>query len=245
MPFPDSPAKGWPYRFRSRGTIGSSILDDDSSHSCRGKRIHTSGHCDLGFFNNFEASSIFLGISRYCVRCLSCASWQSGDDIHDFCCCHLRCWWSFVQWILQKIQNHLSRCRLGVQFDLYIFGALPPIRHFSNDICPSVRQNELLRPSSLLHRTPLSCFWLSSGSTPKFCPISSNSLSTAAFAAGFFEAWGIGINLWTKLWCCSELSPFPATWSSQSCRLPSFQNTRKSCFNFVGCTNSSSNFYMA
>ena len=38
------------------------------------------------------------------------------------------------------------------------FGALPPIQHFSNDICPLVMQNELLRPSSLLHRSPLSYF---------------------------------------------------------------------------------------
>ena len=36
------------------------------------------------------ASSIFyLGISRYCVSCLSCASWQSGYDIHDSCRSHL------------------------------------------------------------------------------------------------------------------------------------------------------------
>ena len=32
-----------------------------------------------------------LIVSRYCVCCLSIATWQSGDDIHDFCCCHLRC----------------------------------------------------------------------------------------------------------------------------------------------------------
>ena len=36
----------------------------------------------------------YLGKSRYCVRCLSIANWQAGYDIHDFCCCHLRCWWS-------------------------------------------------------------------------------------------------------------------------------------------------------
>ena len=42
----------------------------------------------------------------------------------------------------------------------------------------------------------------------------SHSLSTAAFAAGIFIAWGIGINLWTKLQCCNEFSPFPAIWSS-------------------------------
>ena len=70
-----------------------------------------------------------------------------------------------VQWILRMIQNHLSQYRLGVQLDLCIFDALPPIRHSSNDRCPSVR-----RPSSLLHRSLLSYFWLSSSSTPESFP---------------------------------------------------------------------------
>ena len=35
--------------------------------------------------------------------------------------------------ILHKILNHLSQCRLGVQLDLCIFGALAPIRLSSND----------------------------------------------------------------------------------------------------------------
>ena len=112
-----------------------------------------------------------------------------------------------VQRKLRKILNHLSQCRLGVQLDLCIFGALSPIQHFSNDICPSMMQNELLCPSSLLHRSPLICFWLSSGSTPESFPIS-HYLSTAAFAAGIFIAWGIGINLCTELYCCGELSNF-------------------------------------
>ena len=34
-----------------------------------------------------------------------------------------------------------------------------------------MRWNELLRPSSLLYRSPVSYFWLLSGSTPKFSPI--------------------------------------------------------------------------
>ena len=76
-----------------------------------------------------------------------------------------------VQWILHKTPNRLLQFHLGVQLDLCIFGALSPIRHSSDDRCPSVRQNELWRPSSLLHRSPLSCFWLLSGSTPKFSPI--------------------------------------------------------------------------
>ena len=104
-----------------------------------------------------------------------------------------------VQWILHKIQNHLSQCRLGVQLDFRIFGALSPIRHSSNDKCPSVRQNELLRPSSLLHRSPLIYFWLLSGHTQESFSSFSHSLSTAAFAAGIFMAWGKGINLCNKL----------------------------------------------
>ena len=91
----NSPAKGWPYKFRSRGTTGSSILDHDLGHLCRGRRIQMCGHSDLGIFNNLWASSIFTWVSsRYCVCCLSIATRQSGDDIHDLSCFHLRCWWS-------------------------------------------------------------------------------------------------------------------------------------------------------
>ena len=47
---------------------------------------------DIPIWEFSELWSIFhfdLGRSRYCVRCLSCASWQSGDDIHDLFCRHL------------------------------------------------------------------------------------------------------------------------------------------------------------
>ena len=58
----NSPAKGWPYRFRSRRTTGSSILDHDFGHLCRGRRIQMSGHSDLEIFNNLWASSIFTWV---------------------------------------------------------------------------------------------------------------------------------------------------------------------------------------
>ena len=93
----NSPAKGWPYRFRSRGTTGSFIVDHDFGLCVS---VDVSKYLDfltLGIFNNCGASSILLGISRYCIRCLSCAPWQTGYDIHDFCCCHLRCWWSLFR----------------------------------------------------------------------------------------------------------------------------------------------------
>ena len=93
-----------PYRFRSRGTTGSSILDHDFGHLCRGKRIQMSGHSDFGIFNNLWASSI-LGRSRYCVCRLSIATRQSGDDIHDFGCCHLRCWRSMFSEYCVRARN--------------------------------------------------------------------------------------------------------------------------------------------
>ena len=38
-----------------------------------------------------EHLPFLFGFSRYCVCCLSIATWQSGDDIHDLSRCHLRC----------------------------------------------------------------------------------------------------------------------------------------------------------
>ena len=40
----------WPQRFRSRTTTGSSVLDHDFGHFCRGRRIQMSGHSELGIF---------------------------------------------------------------------------------------------------------------------------------------------------------------------------------------------------
>ena len=77
----------------------------------------------------------------------------------------------FVQWILHKTQNCLFQYHLGVQLDLCIVGALPPIQHFPNNIRPSMTQNVLWHPCSLLHRSPLICFWLLSGPTVQVFPI--------------------------------------------------------------------------
>ena len=55
-----NPASGWLYRFRSRGTTGSSMFDQDCGHLRRGSRIHMSGHSDCGLSNIFGASFIFI-----------------------------------------------------------------------------------------------------------------------------------------------------------------------------------------
>ena len=58
----NSTAKEWPYRFRSRGTTRSAMLDRDLCHLCRGRRIQMSGHSDSGIFNNLGASSFFTWV---------------------------------------------------------------------------------------------------------------------------------------------------------------------------------------
>ena len=50
----------------------------------------------------------------------------------------------------------------------------------------------------------------------------SNYLSAAALAAGIFVAWGIGLNLWTKLKWCSELLLFPCKMVVMNLRCNSF-----------------------
>ena len=48
--------------FAQEERLGSSILDHDLGHLCRGRRIQMSGHSDFGIFNNFGASSIFTWV---------------------------------------------------------------------------------------------------------------------------------------------------------------------------------------
>ena len=86
-------SRGSPYRFFSRGTTWSSILDHDLGNLCRGRRIQNVWTLRFWIFEQFVSIFHFhLGISWYCVCCLSIATWQSGDDIHDLGGCHLRCW---------------------------------------------------------------------------------------------------------------------------------------------------------
>ena len=70
-------------------------------------------------------------------------------------------------WVVSLQYHH------GVQLDFCTSGALSPIPHCSNDKCPSVKENELLLPSSLLHRSHLVCFWFVSGPTSESFQISS------------------------------------------------------------------------
>ena len=207
----NSPVKGWPYRFRSRGTTGSSTLVHEFGHLCRGWRIQMSGHSDFGIFNNFWESSIFyLGLSRYRVCCLSIATRRSGQDIHDLGGCHLRCWWSlFSEYCIRPwIVFHNITSEYNSTFVFLVFCLQFSIFQMT---CPLMMQNELLCPTSLLHRSPLSCFWLSSAVMLEYSPVFPF-FSAAASASGIFNAWGIGMNLCTRLQWVIEFFPFAVMW---------------------------------
>ena len=58
----DNPAHGCPSKFGLRSTTRSSMFAQDFGHLCRGRRIHTSGHSDLGTSSNLGASSNFTRV---------------------------------------------------------------------------------------------------------------------------------------------------------------------------------------
>ena len=181
----NSPAKGWPYRFRSRGTTGSSMLDHDLGHLCRGRRIQMSGHSDFGTFNDLGASSIFTWVSADTASAGCPAHPGSLEKMSmTFAAVILRCWRSLFSehCIRTRVVFYNITAENNSTFVLLVLCLQFSI--FPNDICPSVRRNELLRPSSWLHRSPLSYFWISSGSTPKFSPNFSIPCPLLPFAAG-------------------------------------------------------------
>ena len=123
-----------------------------------------------------------------------------------------------VLWILRKSLNHLSWCHLGVQLGVFwSFGSNSEFFRWQRSIkdakCAVLH---CFFPSSItsLFLTFVSCHaGISSSFSLSFCP--------AAFASSIYIAWGIGINLCTKLWWINELIPSPAMWSSWSlCRVP-------------------------
>ena len=119
-----------------------------------------------------------------------------------------------VHWILRKTPNRLLQYHLGVQLHLCIFEIEVPAPNSWDDRDLSVTQNELSCLLSLLQRSPLFCFWPSSAAIPVFSPIFPIISPLLLLHPVFFNAWGIGINLCSKLYWLSESIPFAAMWSS-------------------------------
>ena len=170
----------------------SSILDHDFGHCVV---VDESKCLDIPIWDFQQFGCIlhfYLGINWYCVCCLSIATRQSGDDIHDFCCCHLRCWWSLFSedCIRSRIIFHNVASEYSSTFTFLVL-----CFQFSIFLMTDVHQWGkmnfcALRPCFIDH------LWF----TSHFCQIPRRnlikflpSLSTAASAAGIFIAWGIGI----------------------------------------------------
>ena len=97
----------------------------------------------LGIFNNLWASSISLGYKQILrpllvLSILAVCKWYPWLLLLSFEKLMI-----LVRWILRKTLSRLLKYHLGVQLDLCTFGSLPPIQHFSDDICPLMMQNEL------------------------------------------------------------------------------------------------------
>ena len=173
------------------------IQDHDFGHLCRDRRIQMSGHSDFGIFEIASIFHFYLGKSWYCVCCLSIATRQSGDDIHDFCCCHLRCWRSLFSEYCTRTRiifynitaEHNSTfvfLVLWLQFSIFRW------QMSMNDAKWTVAPDALA--SSMTSFLFLTFVKFHAEIFSNF----SHSLSTAAFTAGIFTAWGTGLNLWTK-----------------------------------------------
>ena len=72
-----SPAKGWPYRFRSRRTTGSSILDHDLGHLCFGRRIQISGQDDVCHESQLRFDFQSLLVASALTK-MNASSWRKG-----------------------------------------------------------------------------------------------------------------------------------------------------------------------
>ena len=165
----NTPAQGWPCRFRSRRTTGSSILDHDFGHLCRDGQIQMSGNSDWGILNNLGASTIYIWVhanivsavypshpsSLYMMMSMAFAAFICDVDPRSM----------NTAWEPEVFYNITSECNST----FVIFGVLPPIQHSSNDM--SIREAKWTLSPSVLVSSITSCFWLSSaGCSLQFSP---------------------------------------------------------------------------
>ena len=190
------------HRFRSRRTTGSSILDHDFGHLCRGRRIHMSGHSEFEFSIILE-HLLFLPGKKADTASAACPSQPGNLEMISMtfaaviCDADDPCWWPlFSEYCIRSFiifHNITSECN-----STFVFWVL--CLQFSIFQMMHVHQWGEMNFSA---RHP--CFIDHLFLTVDFCQVPRRNflqfvpLSSAAFAAGIFKAWGIGINLWTKL----------------------------------------------
>ena len=126
----------------SRGTVGPSMSARDFGHLCRGRRIHTSGHSDLGILSNLGASSIFTWVWRDTVAaaCPAQSSSLTTTSI-TFCSCHFRsrrslfCKYCISTWVVFRNVSSEHDSSIAIS------GTLVLTPHSCDDRRPSVWQS--------------------------------------------------------------------------------------------------------
>ena len=237
------PVKGWSYRFRSRGTTDLlywvlilTICVVINESKCLDIPI-------LEFSIFLRHLPFYLEISRYCVTCLFVASWQSGNDIHDFCCCHLWYWWFLLDkyCIRSRIIFHNVVSEYNSTFVFLMFCLQIDILQMT-DVYQWDKMNFcVLRPSFIDHLFFTSDFrQVARRNLFQFLPF----FIHCCLCCGNLHGMRHRNKFVSQILCCSELSPFPAIWTSrwfgkdffhtQSCVFTDFQNTRKFWFDLIG-----------
>ena len=121
-----------------------------------------------------------------------------------------------VQWILHKIQQNFSQCRLGVELHLCTFWRFVSNSAFFKWQMSISEEKWTFAPFVLAWTITSGLFLIFVRFHVGVFSNFSHSWSTADFAAGIFIAWDRWMNQCVNFECCSELSSFPAIWSSYS-----------------------------
>ena len=168
----NSPANGWSYRFRSRGSTGSSILDHEFRHLCLGRRIHTSAHYDLGIFSNLEVSSSVIWVyadTASGARPSQSEKFAITSMIFVAVICDAD---DLTLWKQHKRLRHLLQCYHGVPHVLCTCEVSIATQQFPSDMFSSLKQSGLFFCVFVLPGWPSFLLTIPHGLIDTFIPIS-------------------------------------------------------------------------
>ena len=148
-----------------------------------------------------------------------------------------------IQWILHKIQNHLSQCRLGEQLDLCIFGALSQFG--------ILQMTDVHQWGKMNFCAPRPCFIDHLWFTSNFCQVPSENLFKflplfihCGFCCGYLHGlrhrnkfvYQIVMLQWIVSLSCNMvlMTIWKRFFHTQSCEFTGFQDTRNFWFEIIG-----------
>ena len=173
-----------------KGTTVSSILDNDLGHLCRGKRVQMSGHSDFVIFSNFGESSIFIWAYANTASAAFTAQPDSLDMISmTFVAVICDADEFFSISTAYDPESSFSTCPRRTTRPLYFGCFASNSAFFKWQI--SINEAKWIEAPFVLVSSITSFLLLTFLKFhAEIFSYFSHSLSTAAFAAGFFNVWG-------------------------------------------------------